>query len=290
MRSTSTHEGPTAARARLRWEHELDTVVAIETPEHIVFHHRVAGPARRAIAHAIDLLLCYAIVVMVGLFVALTFLGFGSVGLAFDQSLKLGIGVLLVVLFIAQWVWFVAWEGLRGDTPGKRAFGLRVVTTTGRPIGLAQAALRNVLRAADLLPTAYLVGVFAMLLSPRFQRLGDLVAGTLVVAIDRGKPTPTHALWPPAQPWELAAMPSDVSLDADERAALELFMRRRGSLGVAREQELATMVAASLAKRHGWNGPVLDPVRTLALLHDRAVNAGRTDAPASSRLTVGRAR
>lgn len=267
----------------------LDTVVSIETPEHIVFQHRVAGPARRAVAHLVDLFLCYlaaAIVSGVVLFIAV---GMGSVGAAIDDALKLGIGVILVVMFVAQWVWFAAWEGLRGDTPGKRALGLRVVTINGRPIGFSHAALRNVLRAADMLPSGYLVGCVAMALSPRFQRIGDMVAGTLVVFAERSRAHAAQrfALWPPPYPHELEAVPPSVELDAEERAALELFLRRRGTLGPAREHELAAIVVAPLAARHGWRGPILDPVRTLCLLYDRAADTGRVEAPASSRMLGG---
>lgn len=261
----------------------LDTVVSIETPEHIVFQHRVAGPARRAMAHLVDLVLCYTAVFILAVLVMLTMVGASSLADMFGDTLKIGLGLILIALFLAQWVWFAAWEGLRGTTPGKKAFGLRVVTVTGRPIGLGQAMLRNVLRVADMLPTAYLVGVAAMALSKRFQRIGDLVGGTLVVQVDRAKVANANVLWPPPQPWEISALPSDVALDADERAAIELFLRRRGALGHAREHELASMIAAPLAQRLGWNGPVLDPVRTLALLYDRAANTGRGDAPVSSR-------
>lgn len=262
----------------------IDTVVSIETPEHIVFQHRVAGPARRAMAHLVDLFLCYGAVFLVGIALFVAALGATSVGAAIEEALKMGIGLLLVFMFIAQWAWFAAWETIRGDTPGKRAFGLRVVTTTGRPIGFARAALRNVLRAADLLPVGYLVGVVAMAISPRFQRIGDLVAGTMVIAeIKVARAHQRFALWPPPYPHELAALPGEVVLDADERAALELFLRRVGALGPAREQELAAMVVEDLARRHGWQGPVLDPVRTIALLYDRAANTGRLDAPPSSR-------
>lgn len=262
----------------------IDTVVSIETPEHIVFQHRVAGPARRAMAHLVDLVLCYGAVFVVGVVIVIAAFGASSVGAAIDDTLKLGVGLLLVLLFAAQWVWFAAWESLRGDTPGKRAFGLRVVTTTGRPIGFTEAALRNLLRAADLLPSAYLAGVVAMAISPRFQRIGDLVAGTLVVADARvARSQHRFALWPPPYPHELAALPAEVVLDAEERAAIELFLRRVGTLGVAREQELAAMIVEGFARRHGFRGPVLDPVRTLALLYDRGANTGRVDAPVSSR-------
>jgi hypothetical protein len=75
-------------------------------------------------------------------------------------------------------------------------------------------------------------------------------------------------------------MPEHVSLDADERAAIELFLRRRHTLGAAREQELASMIARPIGERLGFTHP--NPARLLAIVYDRAVNAGRTEAPPSS--------
>ncbi len=259
----------------------LDTDVAIETPEHIVFRHRVAGPTRRLLAYALDAFLCWGVVLVVAVAVTLASSGMGGLGESMNTTFGVGLGILLLLIFCVQWVYFVVWEGWKGASLGKMALGLRVVTTSGRPIGYGAAALRNVLRGADSLPVCYVVGFFAMLASPRFQRLGDLVAGTMVVIADRKRTAATVRLWPPAQPAELAAIPDDVVLDPDERLALELFLRRRGTLGPAREHELAQMVVDLLAHRHG--GRVADPARALALLYDRAANAGREEAPPSSR-------
>ena len=194
-------------------------------------------------------------------------------------ALKAGIGLVLVALFAAQWLYFIAWEGSLGRSPGKMALGLRVVTTAGRPIGLQAAALRNLLRAADVLPIGYLAGLVSMALSRRFQRIGDVVAGTMVVVPERARPGAPLELWPPADARELAMLPERVALDADERAAVELFLRRRRALGPAREQELAAMIAPIIAARIGCSHP--NPSRLLALAYDRAVNAGRSNAPTS---------
>jgi uncharacterized RDD family membrane protein YckC len=262
-------------------EDPLDTSVSIETPEHIVFRYRVAGPARRLFAYLVDLIVCYGAAILLSLLIILATAGSGAVGDAVDSTTQLGFGIILVILFAAQWVYFVAWEATTGRSPGKMAAGLRVVTTAGRPIGFGPAALRNVLRAADALPTGYAIGVGAMALSPRFQRLGDLVAGTMVIVPERPRAATLIRVWPPAQPSELRDLPEEVRLDADERAALEMFLRRRGTLGAVREHELASMIARPLAERFGFALP--DPVRTLALLYDRAANAGRIDGPPSSR-------
>ena len=260
----------------------LDTDIAIETPEHIVFRHRVAGPARRCVAYLLDILICYGSVIFIAVMIGLFFIGAAGVGEEMSGLAGAGVGVILFLMFCAEWVYFVAWEGFQGRSPGKRAANLHVVTVEGRPIGFREAALRNVLRAADILPIGYVVGVVSMLCTKRFQRLGDLVAGTMVVVEARGiaRAQPI-VLYPPATAEELASFPMVVRLDADERAAIELFLRRRQALGPAREHELAEMLVEPLGRRYDFSRR--DPARVLALLYDLAMNAGRGDAPPSSR-------
>ena len=268
----------------------LDTLVEIETPEHIVFRHRVAGPARRLVAHVLDLIICYGAVFVIALIIIFATASGGRASSddedAIGGGLKAGLGIIFIVLFAAQWGYFFVFEAWSGRTPGKRALGLRVLTVQGRPIGVAAAALRNLVRAADALPVGYLLGVLVMTMSDRFQRLGDLVAGTLVV-VERSNLRVARplVLSPPMRPHEMGVLPEVVTLDADERAALELFLRRRDTLGPAREHELARMIAEPLARRfevHAKPGSV-DPPRLLALLYHRALEGGRGEAPVSSR-------
>jgi uncharacterized RDD family membrane protein YckC len=259
----------------------LDTDVTIEAPEHIVFRHVVAGPGRRALAHLIDLTVCYGAAIVLSIVVVIAFAGLAGFRGVFTAVMEASAGVILVILFAAQWLYSFLWEGVTGRSPGKAALDLRVVMVDGRPIGFGAAALRNVLRAADVLPAGYLVGVAAMALNRRFQRLGDLVAGTMVIVAGRPSKAAPLGLWPPADAVELAVLPDDVPLDVDERAAIELFLRRRVTLGPARERELATILMAPLQRRFGFR--LEDPSRTLALLYDRAVNRGRGEAPLSLR-------
>ncbi len=259
----------------------LDTDVAIETPEHIVFRYRIAGPMRRGLAYLIDLLACYGAFFGIAIIVILATAGSHGFGETMSTAMGAGLGLLMLIIFFIQWIYFVVWEAWRGTSLGKLALGLRVMTVTGRPIGFVAAVLRNLLRAADVLPMAYVTGLVTMLISSKFQRIGDLVAGTVVVVTERARAATALRLWPPAEPFELASLPEEVVLDADERTALELFLRRRGTLGVARERELAEIIVTTLSERHSFR--VDDPARTLALLYDRAANAGRGEAPPSSR-------
>jgi uncharacterized RDD family membrane protein YckC len=268
----------------------LDTDVAIETAEHVVFRYRVAGPARRLLAYGLDLVLCYgAFIVAAGLVVVASF-GIDKVaGAAEHQLARASVGVVLVLLFAAQWVYFAAFEGAWGRTPGKAMLGLAVVSTTGRPVGPTAAALRNVLRAADALPLASTLGLASvaalasMTVTKRFQRLGDLVAGTMVVVPERALPMAPVVLWPAAQPGEAEAIPDDVRLDAEERQAIEMFLRRRDRLGRPRALELAAMIAPMLEARFGSRAPMGDPARMLALYYDRDA---RGDLPSGARPPV----
>jgi hypothetical protein len=161
-----------------------------------------------------------------------------------------------------------------------------VLTVTGRPPGFREAFLRNVLRAADAMPLTYtaglvsLAGLASMAATRRFQRLGDLVAGTLVVVPNRTAKGGPLVLWPAADPRELAGLRGAVRLDADEREAIELFLRRRPTLGPARQRELASMIAPALCARFGLTAA--DPSRALALLYDCAAREGRGEGPPSS--------
>jgi hypothetical protein len=77
-----------------------------------------------------------------------------------------------------------------GRSPGKMLAGLRVVRRDGLPINLRSSVLRNLMRIVDILPENYVVGLVSMLLSPSGERLGDHVAGTIVIRLDRPQPAP----------------------------------------------------------------------------------------------------
>ena len=155
-------------------EERLDTLQAVELAEGVEVQLRVAGPLPRMLAYTIDLLVCLAVLLAVGLVLAL-------VGWAIGGTVSVGLWML--TWFLIAW-WYPVWfeSGRRGATLGKRALGLRVVQTTGVPATFGQAVVRNFLRFIDIqpMPTG-LVGLVACLASRRFQRLGDLAAGTVVV-------------------------------------------------------------------------------------------------------------
>jgi uncharacterized RDD family membrane protein YckC len=77
--------------------------------------------------------------------------------------------------------YYIYLEGTYGQTIGKMALDIVVVTEDGDPIDYGPAAIRTLLRIVDILPAFYLVGIVAVLVTDRKQRLGDIVADTVVV-------------------------------------------------------------------------------------------------------------
>jgi uncharacterized RDD family membrane protein YckC len=205
---------------------KLDTLQAVELAEGIEIRLRMAGPMLRAGAYLIDFLIRVAVLSLCGVALAVAGVAIG------DQVAG---GMILLAWFLMDWLYPVVFEvGKRGATPGKRAMGLRVVQTTGSPITLGQAIVRNFLRFIDGMPAfTYRFGLTSCLASKRFQRLGDLAAGTVVI-YDRIPPLPVTATPPP-----LTALPLPVGLTANETRALALFRERAGLWSDARRAEIA---------------------------------------------------
>ncbi len=238
----------------------LDTVVEIETPEHVRFRYQLAGPGRRMFAYLIDLVFRGMLVGV--LLILLHLSSFAIDGFSF--------GAVLLVIFAVEWGYYVLFESLwSGRTPGKRGMHLRVLKEGGYPTNFLDIALRNLLRAADFLPMAYSLGLVIMGLDPRFRRLGDMVAGTIVVVEDPKTIGQRLVIDPPPTAAELAQLPVHPNLGAADLEALDLFLRRVGTLNPAREQELAALVAPVYAARMGLH--YTNAARFLALLYLRAV-------------------
>jgi uncharacterized RDD family membrane protein YckC len=201
----------------------LDTLTLVETPEGIALQLRSAGAMPRAGAWAIDVLIRFAIVWALATVVAL--LG------------ESGVGVYLLMLFALFWLYPVLFEVLRdGQTPGKKIMRLRVINANGTPVSWIASIVRNLMRTVDMLPFCYAFGLMACLVDPRSRRLGDLVAGTLVVYTE----PPTAKSVAPNAP--VVHPPFGLSLD--ERAAIVEFAERAAQLTPERQEELAALLPA----------------------------------------------
>ena len=213
----------------------------LETPENVRLAFRLAGPGTRLGAYGIDLVI--RIAVFYGIAYVLTLLQ------PFTGA-DLTTGVFFVLAFVLEWGYGASFETWwNGQTPGKRTLGLRVIKTEGYAIGFYEAMLRNLLRAADFVPLFYAAGFIAAISTARMQRIGDIVAGTMVILEKRPELkgdlaglTDYDAF--PLTEFEHRFRPSEKTLEA-----IEALFRRRLELAPARVDEIASVLAEPIGKR-----------------------------------------
>jgi uncharacterized RDD family membrane protein YckC len=251
-------------------EFDYEDRLTISTPEGVELQLTLAGVGSRFVAALVDLLIELAALLVFGLLVALTD-GFGT-GPDGAEAL---IGV---VAFAVFWGYDVGFEVLAGGrTPGKRSSGLRVVLEGGQPITFSASAVRNLMRLVDFLPTFYLVGIVSILVSAQNQRLGDLVAGAVVVRETDGDNRPLAAFAPEARggaepSWDVTA------ITAEELAAVNQFLARRLTIDFAARHELASVLAARLrAKTAGVPEQLQDEAFLEALARAKAQRPSSSD-------------
>ena len=258
---------PASARAT------LDATVDVETPEQVVVSYTLAGIGTRGGAALIDALV---ILVLTGtLWYAVARLPLLIPGEAPGGFRGWQNAVLIIGQFLILWGYFVAFEALwDGQTPGKRLLGLRVVRNGGGGVDLGASAARNLLRFVDFLPFGYFVGMISVVANERNQRLGDLVAGTIVVR---------ERLLRDQRPRAVATAPLDdgpplvAALSDEQFALLDRFVSREVTL----DNDSRARIAGALVARLGVEVRT-DAVAALRMLHARELIARRTLRPTTS--------
>jgi uncharacterized RDD family membrane protein YckC len=169
-----------------------------------------------------------------------------------------GLGLMLIVLFVLEWIYPVIFELSRwGATPGKRVLGIKVVMDNGLPVTPAASITRNLLRAADFMPALYGFGIVSMMLRKDFKRLGDIAANTLVVY--RAPAAPKIAID------DIEPLAPVRPLPPEDQAAVVALAARAARLTPERLDELAAL-AAWVSGDAGRSGPQVTR-RVLAVAH-----------------------
>lgn len=240
-------------------ERSVGRVLSIETPEAVVVAFRVAGYGSRGLAAVIDIVTLGAVMLAEALVIGLAMYllsRFG--GIALDVFSPWVIAALIAVLFVTYWGYYIYGEVVRnGRTPGKRVMRIRVVREDGSRVGVLDSAIRNIVRIVDLLPGTYAVGVIAMVLSGTSQRLGDMAAGTVVIADE-----------PPAR------LPVAGGTAEELADLVREYLERRPDLSPEGRWQVATQVLAAYGEspQPGWDEP---------LVAGRLVQLAGIDAPAA---------
>jgi uncharacterized RDD family membrane protein YckC len=195
--------------------------LTIETPEQTMLEFPLAGIGSRSLALAIDSALQGGAILSVALIASLLSLA----GFLPEVGKQWTYALLILAAFLVEFGYFAFFEAVwNGQTPGKRWTHLRVLKDSGRPISVQDAILRNLLRIVDSLPTLYAIGIVTSLISQQNKRLGDYLAGTVVV---HEKPMATAQLAWQASATSLIAGAQPKTLTPAELQLVEAFLERR---------------------------------------------------------------
>lgn len=211
---------------------QIDTICLVETPEGIDLQAELAGPVPRILAYAIDISIRVAVLTVVS--IVLVFAG------------ETGVGIILLLSFLLEWFYPVFFEVYNnGQTIGKKKMGLIVVNDDLTAIGWSSSLIRNLLRAADFLPFSYLGGLLCMVISNKFQRLGDLAASSLVIYKKKQK---DNVALPECQ-----SHPPPLPLELEDQIAIIGFSERYKELSHDRQEELADILKEVTLKESDSN-------------------------------------
>jgi uncharacterized RDD family membrane protein YckC len=226
--------------------------LTIDTPEQTSLDYPIAGLGSRFLAvladTAIQIVLGF-IVLIVGMTISAGVAVFGDLG---PQWV---VAIVIVLIFLLNSGYFALFEIFwNGQTPGKRYAQLRVIKDDGRPIGTYEAIVRNALRLVDMLPAMYGIGLLSIFVSRQSKRLGDFVAGTVVVhekTLEGVRPYAESTI-------DETLPPIDASkVTLDEVRLIETFLNRRDSLEPVVRTNMALQISNRLADKmeitiSGW--------------------------------------
>ncbi len=266
---------------------QLDNTMEVVTPENISVLYNVAGPFRRLPAYFLDYFLLVAVGIALSMLLGIcTALITAYTGLTLPGGLFQF--TMAVYWFVGGFFYSALFETfMNGQTPAKRLLSLRVVTVDGEPIDGMQATLRGLLRYADLMPylplivfvimaerfleidieadfglptnlfrMAYqlplgLLGLGSMLLTRRYQRLGDLAAGTVVIVEERVRSGGLAKFEDPRTQQLAAFLPARLDLTKSTVKAISTYVERRKHFVPERRREIARHIAVPLLERFG---------------------------------------
>jgi uncharacterized RDD family membrane protein YckC len=228
-----------------------DDKLTIETPEQTSLEFPLAGVGSRCMALLLDTLIQVIVFLILGLVLAL----FASLSPGGASGWGLGglwaQAIIYFAVFLLYYGYFAFFESIwNGQTPGKRVAHLRVIQESGRPLQVWQAFARNLMRIVDSIPFCYAIGMTSALISKQNRRLGDFVAGTVVV---HERPlTKISVGWANAVPSETAGPMLGASrLSLDEVRLIEAFLERRNSLAEDVRFRMSRQIASRIANQLG---------------------------------------
>ena len=222
----------------------------IETPEQVHLEFVLADVGSRFMAMFADTMIQFVLYLV--LIILNETLGGGSLFSRLTGYSAWVVALLILLYYCIYWGYFAVFEALwNGQTPGKRWAGIRVIKESGRPINTWEAIARNLMRIIDGQPVIfYAVGVVTMLVNSKSRRLGDFVAGTLVVHDKKGQGAD---LFFTAEKKSEFGMHQAGRLAVPELELIETFLARRAELPESVRTENARRIAQMICSRLGMD-------------------------------------
>ena len=221
--------------------------VTHQTPESVELEFTLAGIGSRAWALVIDYHVLGAIIVgfLLILWTVSSVLVEGWSGTFGTRNIATWLGAIaFITVFAIYSGYFVFFETLwQGQTPGKRIAKIRVIRDDGRLIGLSQATLRALLRSVD---DTFCLGAFLIMLTKKEKRLGDLLAGTIVIQAEASTTPASFPVSSKAQDIVILLQQSQANFSQllpDEFATIRDYLQRRAAMTPKAKKEVSLQLA-----------------------------------------------
>ncbi|HVA27750.1 MAG TPA: RDD family protein [Candidatus Baltobacteraceae bacterium] len=226
----------------------MERTLDVRTPESIAFSYELAGIGSRFLAVLLDLLIQFAVLALIiwGLYEIGVHAPGNKHAVSSSVAQNIAYAVIVGIIFIVFFAYFIIFEAFwNGQTPGKRALGIRVVRDGGYPLDFTASLVRNLIRVGELTVGFYAISGIVAVLSEQNKRLGDIAAGTIVVR-DTRMDSPEALL---REVREEPVYASTAYVSGEERAIVKRFLERREDLIPERRMEIARQLAERVRPR-----------------------------------------
>lgn len=251
---------------------------SVVTPEHVMLRFQTAGLGSRAAAMLIDTVIL--LLVNLTVFILFGIVLFGKEEEFFLDSGNYAIATVILLIFVVNFGYFLFLEAFwGGQTIGKRLLGIRVIRDNGQPATFISSTIRNLFRIVDSLPSGYFLGALVCFFHSRDKRIGDLVAGTIVVVetgqrstlFQRKKDKSKNGFEQISEPLDLEERQKQ-AITREDWQLLSSYISRLPSLTYEKKRELGSQIASIMRKKLDYTEEQIqkeDPILFLQRLHNQ---------------------
>ncbi len=226
----------------------MPDAVEFETPENITVRYELAGPGTRFVAWVFDVLILFIVYLFLFFLFMFSGLAFGMPG---DMGSPVAAFIVAAAFGLSFLLYFLLFElFMHGQTLGKRTERIRVVSAAGFSLTFGALFMRNIFRVLDTVPLLWIVP----LVSERTQRLGDMVAGTVVVQERAFNADSAQGRLLRRSAREARFTFSAAQLDQlqeNDVKTVEMYLDRRAAMTPAQADELRSKLIAVMTERMG---------------------------------------